>query len=237
MLHLDKIGKVYASGGHRIDALCEVSLKLPSQSFLAIQGKSGSGKSTLLNILGCLDRPTSGAYFVDGQNTDGISDDGLAALRSQKFGFIFQSFNLLTRFNALENVMLPYLYSSDPPNDYKTIAHQLLERVGLGNRAHHLPGELSGGQQQRVAIARALVNGPDVILADEPTGALDSQSSQEIVDLLAELNTEGKAVIIVTHEGDIAAQCHSVLTLADGQVVDLRRPVDAGKSVEVVTTL
>ena len=234
MLQLDKIGKVYANGDHRIDALREISLKLPSQSFVAIQGKSGSGKSTLLNILGCLDRPTSGVYFVNGQNTDGISDDGLAALRSQTFGFIFQSFNLLTRFNALENVMIPYLYSSHPPNGYKTIAQQMLERVGIGNRSHHLPGELSGGQQQRVAIARALVNNPDVILADEPTGALDSQSSQEIVDLLAELNTEGKTVIIVTHERDIAAQCPYVLTLADGQVVDLCKPVDGDPSLEVV---
>ncbi len=237
MLRLEKVFRVYASGDHPIEALRQISLELPPRSFLAVQGKSGSGKSTLLNILGCLDRPTSGTYCVDGQNTEDISDDGLAALRSQKFGFIFQSFNLLNRFNALENVMLPYIYSPDPPADYKAIAHQMLERVGLGSRSQHLPGELSGGQQQRVAIARALVNSPDVILADEPTGALDSQSSREIVDLLAQLNIEGKTVIIVTHDGEIAAQCSSVVTLADGQVVDLRGTLVPDQDPKVVATL
>ena len=237
MLHLDKVGKKHNNGQNTVDALQEISLKMPPRTFLAIQGKSGSGKSTMLNILGCLDRPTSGTYFVDGEETGTISDDGLAVLRNQKFGFIFQSFNLLPRFNALENVMLPFLYNPNPPNNPKEIAQQVLIRVGLGNRTQHLPGELSGGQQQRVAIARALVNNPAVILADEPTGALDSQSSQEIVGLLAELNKEGKTVIIVTHEADIAAQCPYVLTLADGRAVELKKPARMDLSYEVVSSL
>ena len=224
MLYLNQVGKVYANGLSRIDALQEVSLKIFPHTFLAIQGKSGSGKTTLLNILGCLDRPEPGTYFVDGEDTNVISDDGLAVLRNKKFGFIFQSFNLMPRFNALENVIIPFLYSSNPPGKPKETAQQMLDKVGLGDRTKHLPGELSGGQQQRVAIARALVNNPDVILADEPTGALDSQTSQEIVDILAELNTEGKTVIIVTHEKDIAEQCPYVLTLSDGQVIDLKQP-------------
>ena len=237
MLHLDNVGKVYANGRNSVFALREISLKLPPRTFIAIKGKSGSGKSTLLNILGCLDRPAPGNYIVDGEDTATISDDGLATLRNQKFGFIFQSFNLLPRFSALENVMLPFLYSSDPPLNPRETARQVLERVGLGNRTHHLPGELSGGQQQRVAIARALVNNPAVILADEPTGALDSQSSQEIVELLAALNKEGKTVIIVTHEADIAAQCPYVLTLADGRIVNLKKPVRVDLAHEVVALL
>lgn len=237
MLYLDNVAKVYDNGKNRVDALQEISLKLSSSAFLSIRGKSGSGKSTLLNILGCLDRPTSGTYFVDGEDTNNISDDGLAALRNEKFGFIFQSFNLLPRFNALENVMLPFLYSSKPPTNPKETARRFLERVGLGNRTQHLPGELSGGQQQRVAIARALVNNPAVILADEPTGALDNQSSREIIELLSELNKEGKAVIIVTHEADIASQCPYVLTLAEGRIVDLKNNGEVETPYTVVASL
>jgi len=226
MLTLDRVAKVYTNGQSRVDALQGISLTLPSRIFLAIQGQSGSGKSTLLNIIGCLDRQTAGTYIVEGQDAGSISDDGLAALRSRKFGFIFQSFNLLPRFSALENVMLPFIYASEPPANPKEVARQMLERVGLGNRSHHLPGELSGGQQQRVAIARALINKPDVILADEPTGALDNRSGSEIVNLLAELNEEGKSVIIVTHEKEIAVRCPYELTLSDGRIVDFRSPAN-----------
>jgi len=224
MLYLNQVEKVYSNGSNRIEALQEISLKISPHTFLAIQGKSGSGKTTLLNILGCLDRPGSGAYQIDGEDTSLKSDNGLAALRNKKFGFVFQSFNLMPRFNALENVIIPFLYSSNPPGRPKEAAQQMLEKVGLGDRTKHLPGELSGGQQQRVAIARALVNNPDVILADEPTGALDNQTSQEILDILAELNSEGKTVIIVTHEKDIAKQCPYVLTLSDGRAIDLKQP-------------
>lgn len=227
MLQLENVVKAYTNGRNRIDALQEINLTLPSRIFLAIRGQSGSGKSTLLNVLGCLDRPTSGTYLVDGEDTGRISDDGLASLRSRKFGFIFQSFNLLPRFNALENVMLPFLYSAEPPKNPREAALTMLEKVGLINRASHLPGELSGGQQQRVAIARALVNQPDVILADEPTGALDSKSGREVISLLAELNSEGKSVIIVTHEKEIAAGCPYELTLSDGRIADLRCPPGA----------
>lgn len=234
MLQLDRVGKVYTNGHHSIEALQDISLELPARAFLAIQGRSGSGKSTLLNIIGCLDRPVAGSYHVDGEDTGSMTDDGLAALRNQKFGFIFQSFNLLPRFNALENVMLPFLYTSNPPINPKQTARNMLERVGLGKRAHHLPGELSGGQQQRVAIARALVNNPMVILADEPTGALDSHTGQEIVELLAELNREGKTVIIVTHQEHITSLCPHVLTLEDGRVADWRKPANDTMSVEGV---
>lgn len=237
MLKLDKISKVYSNGQNNVEALQEIYLQLPSRIYLAVQGQSGSGKSTLLNILGCLDRPTSGGYTVDGEDTGSMSDDGLAALRNRKFGFIFQTFNLLPRFNALENVMLPFLYSISPPENPRQTALQMLQKVGLGNRAHHLPGELSGGQQQRVAVARALVNNPDVILADEPTGALDSKTGREIVDLLSELNAEGRTVIIVTHEPEIAAQCPYILTLADGYVVDLKGPENAKVFHKVVASL
>ncbi len=222
MLYLNQVEKVYSNGSNRIEGLHGISLKISPHTFLAVQGKSGSGKTTLLNILGCLDRPESGAYFINGEDTGVIPDNGLAALRNNKFGFVFQSFNLMPRFNALENVIIPFLYSFNPPGKPKETAQRMLEKVGLGDRTKHLPGELSGGQQQRVAIARALVNNPDIILADEPTGALDNQTSQEILDILAELNSEGKTVIIVTHEKDIAKQCPFVLTLSDGRVNDLK---------------
>ncbi len=237
MLFLNQVEKVYTNGSNRIEALQEISLKISPHTFLAIQGKSGSGKTTLLNILGCLDRPESGTYLIDEEDTSLKSDNGLAALRNNKFGFVFQSFNLMPRFNALENVIIPFLYSSNPPGKPKEAAQQMLTKIGLADRIKHLPGELSGGQQQRVAIARALVNNPDVILADEPTGALDNQTSQEILDILAELNSEGKTVIIVTHEKDIAKQCPYVLTLSDGRVVDLKKPGNNNLSNGGVTVL
>jgi putative ABC transport system ATP-binding protein len=233
LIKLDKVSKVYANGHADIIALNEVSLQVAPGILIAIQGASGSGKSTLLNILGCLDRPTSGMYTVDDADIGKLSEEGMAILRNQKFGFVFQSFHLLPRYTALENVMLPFLYSLSPPANPEQTATEMLERVGLGNRARHLPGELSGGQQQRVAIARALVNKPTIILADEPTGALDSKSSQEIMDLLSELNADGMTVIIITHEPGIAAQCPYMLTLADGRIHELRVP-DTGRGLEKV---
>ncbi|MCW3491602.1 ABC transporter ATP-binding protein [Dethiobacter alkaliphilus] len=216
MLQLDEISKVYSSGSNSVTALNNISLEIADGGFVAIVGPSGSGKSTMLNILGCLDRPTSGNYKVNGISTGTLKDDELAKLRNQQFGFVFQSFHLLPRFNALENVMLPFLYSNDLPEHPEQQAKTMLKRVGLEDRMHHLPGELSGGQQQRVAIARALVNNPAVILADEPTGALDSASGQGVMALLAQLNQEGKTVIVITHDAQIASYCDYTITMADG---------------------
>ncbi|EEG76032.1 ABC transporter ATP-binding protein [Dethiobacter alkaliphilus] len=216
MLQLDEISKVYSSGSNSVTALNNISLEIADGGFVAIVGPSGSGKSTMLNILGCLDRPTSGNYKVNGISTGTLKDDELAKLRNQQFGFVFQSFHLLPRFNALENVMLPFLYSNDLPEHPEQQAKTMLKRVGLEDRMHHLPGELSGGQQQRVAIARALVNDPAVILADEPTGALDSASGQGVMALLTQLNQEGKTVIVITHDAQIASYCNYTITMADG---------------------
>jgi len=214
------ITKVYAMGDQTVHALRGVSLDVEEGEFVAIMGASGSGKSTLMNILGCLDLPTSGQYRLAGEEVEGMKPDQLASIRNRRIGFVFQQFNLLPRTSALENVELPMVYSGVKAAQRRERASAALQKVGLGDRIHHTPAELSGGQQQRVAIARALVNHPQLILADEPTGALDSQTSADIMQLLGELNAQGITVIIVTHEHDIAAWAHRKIVFRDGHIVE-----------------
>ena len=212
--------KTYAMGGQTVHALRGVSLDIAEGDFVAIMGASGSGKSTLMNILGCLDKPSSGSYRLAGEAVDAMEPDALASIRNRRIGFVFQQFNLLPRTSALENVELPMVYANVPPPERHQRALSSLQRVGLGERCDHTPAELSGGQQQRVAIARALVNKPQLILADEPTGALDSQTSEDIMLLLAELNAQGMTVVLVTHEADIAAWARRRLVFRDGRVLE-----------------
>ncbi|SDO32754.1 macrolide transport system ATP-binding/permease protein [Rhodoferax sp. OV413] len=221
------LGKRYAMGGDVVHALRGVSLQIAEGDFVAIMGTSGSGKSTLMNILGCLDTPSSGSYALAGEAVQGMDADALALVRNRRIGFVFQQFNLLPRASALENVELPLVYAGVPAAQRRERAVAALQRVGLGERLLHTPAELSGGQQQRVAIARALVNGPQLILADEPTGALDSQTSEEVMQLLSDLNAQGITVVLVTHEADIAAWARRKIVFKDGQIVeDLRRASD-----------
>lgn len=205
--------------GQTVHALRGVSLNIARGEFVAVMGASGSGKSTLMNILGCLDQPTSGSYRLDDQAVEHMSADALAALRNQRIGFVFQQFNLLPRASAQENVELPLVYAGIPPAARRVRALAALQRVGLAGRAQHLPAELSGGQQQRVAIARALVNLPQLVLADEPTGALDSDTSADIMRLLRSLNEEGVTIVLVTHDTDVAAWAGRRLLFKDGRVV------------------
>ena len=212
--------KVYAMGDQAVHALAGVSLDIEAGEFVAIMGASGSGKSTLMNILGCLDRPTSGEYRLAGEPVQSLAPDALASVRNRRIGFVFQQFNLLPRTSALENVELPMVYAGVPTAERHQRARVALQRVGLGERSGHTPAELSGGQQQRVAIARALVNQPQLILADEPTGALDTHTSEDIMRLLTELNGQGITVVLVTHEHDVAAWARRRLVFRDGQVVE-----------------
>ena len=230
VIKVEDLWKIYQLGEVQVEALRGVSFEIEEGEFVAIMGPSGSGKSTLLNILGCLDRPTRGRYFLDGQEVSQLNENQLAQIRNKKIGFIFQSFNLLPRLAALQNVELPLIYAGIPPQKRKEQAIKSLEAVGLGDRIHHYPNQLSGGQQQRVAIARALVNDPSIILADEPTGNLDTRSSEEIMHILQELNQEGKTIVLVTHERDIASHTHRILHFRDGQLVDnetIEQPVEA----------
>ena len=213
------IVKVYASGALEVHALRGVSFTIEPGEYVAIMGPSGSGKSTLMNLLGCLDRPTSGTYLLDGIDVSQLGDNELAKIRLKKLGFIFQGFNLLARTDALKNVALPLFYAGVPAKDRNAAARARLEEVGLGDRVDHKPNELSGGQQQRVAIARALVNDPAVLLADEPTGNLDSKTSAEILALFGRLNESGRTIIMVTHDEHVAANAKRVLRVLDGNIV------------------
>jgi putative ABC transport system ATP-binding protein len=216
MLDLEDVTKVYRTGAIEVRALDGVSLHVDEGEMVAIMGHSGSGKSTMMNILGCLDAPTSGRYRLDGVDVSDLNDNQLAAIRNRKIGFVFQSFNLLPRTTAQRNVELPLVYAG--ANNRAARAKAALERVGLGTRAGHMPNELSGGQQQRVAIARALVTNPAMILADEPTGALDSVSTDDVMKLLVELNEAGRTVVLITHEDDVASYATRVVRLDDGRI-------------------
>jgi putative ABC transport system ATP-binding protein len=228
--------KVYRMEGYAVAALNKVSVEIDAGEFVAVMGPSGSGKSTFMNLLGCLDRPTSGEYALAGDKVSQLSGDALAAIRNRRIGFVFQSFNLLPRTSALENVELPLLYSHVSADERRKRALSRLEEVGLLERAGHHPAQLSGGQQQRVAIARALVNNPVLILADEPTGALDTRTSFEVMGLLQDLNRAGMTVVLVTHEHDIADFASRLITFRDGHVVDDRRvtPVSAYEKMREV---
>ena len=219
MLSLEAVRKVYRMGEIEVQALRDVTLRINRGEFVSIMGRSGSGKTTLLDILGCLSTPTSGDYLVNGVSVLSLSDEQRAALRNRSIGFIFQTFHLLPRQTAIMNVTLPLFYKGTDKEEQKALATETLTRVGLGHRTNHLPRELSGGQQQRVAIARALVNKPDVILADEPTGNLDSQSGAEIIALLRQLHQQGQTVILVTHDANLAQQAERQIVLNDGEIV------------------
>jgi putative ABC transport system ATP-binding protein len=220
MIELSNIHKTYRRGGNAVRALDGIDLKVARGEFVAVMGASGSGKSTLLNVLGVLDRPDAGSYHLDGEEVSGFDDDAASTVRNQRIGFVFQSFHLLPRLTVLENVLLPRRYAAQPPADAFDRASQLLERMGLGARMHHLPGELSGGQLQRAAIARALLLRPALLLADEPTGNLDTRSAQEVLALLGELHAQGQTMVLVTHDPDIAAQAQRTIHMRDGRLAE-----------------
>ena len=218
MIKLEQVNKTYRKNADEVRALQGVSLTIDPGEFVAVTGPSGSGKSTLMNIVGLLDRPDSGSYYLDDADVFSFTPDELARLRNEKIGFVFQTFHLLPKTTALENVELPLIYSSR--GDISGLGAQALEKVGLKTRARHLPSELSGGQQQRVAIARALVNDPELILADEPTGNLDTRSGLEVLAIFQELNREGKTVILVTHDAAVAEMAHRIVEIVDGRIVE-----------------
>lgn len=225
-IELRGIKKIYKIGGEELAALAGIDLDIHKGEFAALMGPSGSGKSTLMNILGCLDRPTCGSYKLDGEEVAGLSDDQLAITRNRKIGFVFQNFNLLSRISALENVALPLVYAGVGRHERMERAQHFLEAVGLGDRGDHLPNELSGGQRQRVAIARALVNNPHIIMADEPTGNLDTKSTKEIMEIFEGMHEKGRTIILVTHEPEIAACASRQLLVRDGRITR-----DEGKGV------
>ena len=216
---LSNIKKIYQMGDTHVAALAGITLKIDAGEFTAIMGPSGSGKSTLMNILGCLDRPTSGSYMLDGEEVATLKDDELAVTRNKKIGFVFQNFNLLPRMSAQQNVALPLVYAGVMKQERDSVATAALTMVGLADRMHHRPNELSGGQRQRVAIARALVNNPTIIMADEPTGNLDSKSGNEIMEIFTNLNKEGRTIVLVTHEIEIAQFTRRIISFRDGLIV------------------
>lgn len=223
MLKLNNVKKVYKTGSLEVPVLHGIDLAIEDGESVAIMGPSGSGKSTLMNVIGLLDTPTSGEIFFHDEEVSKASEATLTKLRNQHIGFVFQQFHLLPRFSALKNVEAPLIYAGIPKRERLKLAKEMLEKVGLGDRMDHLPNQLSGGQKQRVAIARALVNNPKMILADEPTGALDSKTSEQIMELLVQLNNEGKTIIMVTHEEEIAKYTKRIITLRDGVIVEERR--------------
>lgn len=220
LIEIRDLRKVYEMGDTQVRALDGVSVDVERGDFLAIMGPSGSGKSTLMNLIGCLDSPSSGTYRLNTQEVSTLDDDELARIRNREIGFVFQTFNLLARTSALENVEVPLIYAGVSRAERQRKAKEMLERVGLADRMHHQPSELSGGQRQRVAVARALVNSPSILLADEPTGNLDSKTGEEIMALFAQLNREGNTIILVTHEEDIAAHARKRIRLRDGKIVE-----------------
>lgn len=222
LLELEHIYKTYSKDQLDVPALRDVSLQVGKGDYLAIMGPSGSGKSTLMNLIGCLDRPTGGSYRLDGTDVLSLSDNELSEIRCRKIGFVFQSFQLLSAETALQNVMLPLSFAGVRRSERAAIATRALERVGLGERLHFLPSQLSGGQKQRVAIARALVNDPEILLADEPTGALDQKSGAAVMDLFEQLNEEGVTIIVITHDANISARARKILHIVDGEILEHR---------------
>jgi putative ABC transport system ATP-binding protein len=220
VINLENITKSYDLGGVSVSVLKGISLHVAAGEYLSIVGTSGSGKSTLMNILGCLDRPTQGHYLLENRDLTSLDSEELAYIRNQRLGFVFQQFNLLSRASALENVMLPMVYAGVPKKERRSRAATALEKVGLGDRLTNRPSQLSGGQQQRVAIARALVNQPALLLADEPTGALDTQTSQDVMALFQDLNRQGITIIVITHEADVAKQASRTIRIQDGLIID-----------------
>ncbi len=218
LVEVKDICKIYNPGENEVRALDHVSVSIEEGEFVAIIGQSGSGKSTLMNMLGCLDVPTSGTYMLHGQDVSALDDDELSDIRNREIGFIFQGFNLIPNLTALENVELPLIYRGVSKGKRSELSELALEKVGLGNRLHHKPAEMSGGQQQRVAIARAIAQAPPVILADEPTGNLDSRSTKDIMEILQELHREGRTIILITHDNEIAAQARRVIKIRDGRI-------------------
>ena len=220
LIEVRDVYKIYNPGENQVNALDGVSITIDEGEFVAIIGQSGSGKSTLMNMLGLLDTPTHGEYYINGKLVDDLTDDQMSVIRNEEIGFIFQGFNLISSLSALENVELPLVYRGMPKQERREILQQALERVGLGSRIHHLPAEMSGGQQQRVAVARAIAAKPPVILADEPTGNLDTKSTKEVMAILHELKDEGRTVIVITHDNEIAEEAERVIRIRDGKVVE-----------------
>jgi putative ABC transport system ATP-binding protein len=220
LIRLEDVYKIYGSGNTEVRALAAVNLAIESGEYGSIMGASGSGKSTLMNILGCLDRPTRGKYYLNGENVATMSSQQLAMIRNQKIGFVFQQFHLLPQLSALENVILPMKYAGISPSEQRKRAIDALTKVGLDNRLNNRPNQLSGGQQQRVAIARSVVNNPLILLADEPTGALDSETTKEVMNIFADLNAEGMTIMLVTHEHDVAAKTRRVIHFSDGKIIN-----------------
>ena len=222
MIELAGISKLYQLGGVEYPALTDVSLTIARNDFLALTGASGSGKSTMMNIIGCLDTPTQGRYTLDGEEVAGLDEEALASVRNRKIGFVFQNFYLMPRQTAVDNVAQPLIYRGISPSLRRAHAERALQRVGLGDRMRHRPNEMSGGQRQRVAVARALVGRPELLLADEPTGNLDSRTAREIMDLFAQLHAEGQTVVVVTHDPGVAASCKRLVRLHDGRIAEDR---------------